>query len=66
MKTKTSIKAGMNDPSAENCENLGGEFIIARANNGNEYGLCDIPGAGTYDAWSLMRGECTPPLFTAK
>jgi|GEM_PF-2268275 putative hemolysin len=61
LKIKSGLRAGMNNPASENCEQLGGiSTILNIPSCGGEIGLCAFPSGKICEEWALMRGECVP------
>ena len=58
LKVRTDLCAGMTNPASTYCVQQGGESIIVRDNDGNEYGLCKLPGNKYVEEWSFFNHQC--------
>jgi putative hemolysin len=59
LRIKSGLKAGMTNPASSFCVANGGNSIIVKDNDGNEYGLCHLPDNKTYEEWSYFN-TCSP------
>ncbi len=63
MKIRTGIRAGMNNPASQNCEDVGGQWASLNIPScGGEIGLCVFPSGKVCEEWDLMAGRCTPDM----
>ncbi|MFY9981801.1 MAG: DUF333 domain-containing protein [Methanoregula sp.] len=49
--------AGMPNPAAVNCGNVGGTTEIMMNPDGSQYGMCNFPNGTSCEEWALFRGE---------
>ena len=46
------------NPASQNCIKLGGELVIKKNDNNDEYGVCIFEDNRQCEEWALFRGEC--------
>ena len=59
LNVRTGLKAGMTNPASDYCVQQGGQSLIVKDSQGNEYGLCQLPGNRVEDEWSFYH-YCNP------
>ncbi|MEI7688865.1 MAG: DUF333 domain-containing protein [Candidatus Nomurabacteria bacterium] len=51
-------KTTLTNPASTNCTKVGGNLIIEKNGNGDEYGLCYFEDNRACEEWALLGGEC--------
>ncbi|MEI8339414.1 MAG: DUF333 domain-containing protein [bacterium] len=49
---------GLANPASVNCKTVGGNLVMQKNGNGDEYGLCYFEENRACEEWALFRGDC--------
>jgi len=49
------------NPASAHCVSLGGQSVIKRDEDGNEYGMCYLPDGTETEEWELFRKDNPQP-----